>query len=112
MAGAPNIFHLLIFLVPGYLLYPGFPWLSKLFDKLPFPVEKNFLKILFIHKRHREKERQRHRQREKQAPCRKPDVGLDPRSPGSHPGLKAGAKPLSHLGCPVYLNATFFMLGN
>ena len=28
-------------------------------------------------------------QREKQAPCRDPDVGLDPRSPGSHPELKA-----------------------
>ena len=39
--------------------------------------------------RERERERQRHRQREKQAPCREPDVGLDPRSPGSHPGLKA-----------------------
>ena len=31
----------------------------------------------------------RHRQREKQAPCREPHVGLDPRSLGSHPGLKA-----------------------
>ena len=29
-----------------------------------------------------EKERQRHKQREKQAPCREPDVGLDPRDPG------------------------------
>ena len=47
-----------------------------------------------------ERERQRHRQREKQAPCREPDVGLDPRTPGSHPGLKAGAKPLSHTGIP------------
>ena len=36
----------------------------------------------------RERERQRHRQREKQAPCKEPDVGLDPRSPGSHPGLQ------------------------
>ena len=35
------------------------------------------------------RERQRHRQREKQAPCREPDMGLDPRSPGSCPGLKA-----------------------
>ena len=34
-------------------------------------------------------ERQRQRQREKQAPCREPDVGLNPESPGSHPGLKA-----------------------
>ena len=47
-----------------------------------------------------EGERQRHRQREKQAPCREPDVGLDPRSPGSRPGPKAGAKPLSHPGIP------------
>ena len=31
----------------------------------------------------------RERQRETQAPCREPDVGLDPRSPGSHPGLNA-----------------------
>ena len=37
----------------------------------------------------RERERQRHRQREKQAPYKEPDVGLDPRSPGSHPGLQA-----------------------
>ena len=36
-----------------------------------------------------ELERQRHRQREKQAPCREPDVGLHPGSPGSHSGLKA-----------------------
>ena len=30
--------------------------------------------------------RQRPRQREKQAPCREPDAGLDPGSPGSCPG--------------------------
>ena len=48
----------------------------------------------------RERERLRHRQREKQAPCREPDVGFDPRTPGSFPGLKAGAKPLSHPGIP------------
>ena len=46
-----------------------------------------FFKILFINDR--ERERQGHRQREKQAPCREPDVGPNPRSPGSHPGLKA-----------------------
>ena len=48
-----------------------------------------------------ERERQRHRQREKQAPCRESDVGLDPGTPGSHPGPKAGAKPLSHPGIPI-----------
>ena len=39
------------------------------------------------------RERQRHRQREKQAPCREPDMGFDPGSPGSCTGLKA-APPL------------------
>ena len=56
---------------------------------------------LFTHERHTERERQRHRQREKQAPWREPDVGLDPGTPGSCPGPKAGAKPLSHPGIPV-----------
>ena len=37
----------------------------------------------------REREGQRPRQREKLAPCREPDVGLDPGSPGSRPGLQA-----------------------
>ena len=36
----------------------------------------------------RKRERQRHRQREKQVPCREPNMGLNPRSPGSLPGLK------------------------
>ena len=49
----------------------------------------------------RETERQRHRQREKQAPCREPDVGFDPRPPGSRPGPKAGTKPLRHPGIPL-----------
>ena len=35
-----------------------------------------------------ERERQRHRQREKQASYREADMGLDPGSPGSHPGLQ------------------------
>ena len=47
------------------------------------------------------RERQRHRQRERQAPHRQPDVGLDPASPGSRPGPKADAQPLSHPGVPV-----------
>ena len=53
----------------------------------PFLFFKRF--YLFIYERHRETERQRHMQKEKQAPCREPDMGLDPRSPGSCPGLKA-----------------------
>ena len=61
-----------------------------------------FLKILFIYSWERQRERRRPRQRaETQAPPGEPDVGLDPGSPRSHPGPKAGAKPLSHQGCPV-----------
>ena len=56
---------------------------------------------LFIHERHRE--RQRHRQRQKQAPCREPDVGLDPGTTGSRPEPKAGAKPLRHPGIPDFI---------
>ena len=35
-----------------------------------------------------ERERGRDRQREKQAPCKDPDMGVNPGSPGSHPGPK------------------------
>ena len=51
--------------------------------------------------RERERDWQRHRQREKQVPYRKPDMGLDPGTQGSRPGLKAGAKLLSHPGIPT-----------
>ena len=40
--------------------------------------------------------RETERQREKQAPCREPDRGLDPGSPGSGPGLKAALNPGFH----------------
>ena len=43
----------------------------------------------------------RHRQREKQAPCREPDVGLDPRTPGPRPEPKSDTQPLSHPGAPA-----------
>ena len=47
------------------------------------------------------RERQRHRQREKQAPCREPHAGLDPESPGPHPGLQAALnRRAPHPGCP------------
>lgn len=35
---------------------------------------------------------------------REPVVGLDPGSPGSHPGPKASAKPLCYPGIPVIRN--------
>ena len=49
--------------------------------------------------RERERERGTQTQAEGEAasiPCREPDVGLDPRSPGLHPGLKVALNP----GCP------------
>ena len=55
----------------------------------PYILPLSFLKILFIHERQRERDRQRHRHREKQTPCREPDLGLDPGSPGSGLRLKA-----------------------
>ena len=60
---------------------------------------KDFI-YLFMTDTERERQRQRHRQREKQAPCREPNVGLNPGTPGSRPGPKAGAKPLGHPGYP------------
>ena len=62
-------------------------------------VVLNFFKILFIYLRERESTSRGIR--EKQAPCREPDAGPDPRTPGSRPGPKADAKPLSHPGAPT-----------
>ena len=44
----------------------------------------------------RERQAETHRQREKQAPWKEPDMGLDPWTPGSCSGPKAGAKLLRH----------------
>ena len=63
---------------------------------------------LYIHERHRD--RQRHRQRGKQAPCREPDAGFNPRTPGSHPEPKADAQPLSHPGVPPFFFFFFKIL--
>ena len=57
---------------------------------------------LFIHERHTERKAGTQVEREKQAPCREPDVGLDPGTPGSRPGPKADAQLLSHPGVPRY----------
>ena len=60
-------------------------------------------KILWIYSSDTQRERQRHRQRENQAPFGEPDVGLDPRTPGSQPESKTDAQPLSQLGNPKFL---------
>ena len=51
-----------------------------------------FKKILFVY--------ERHKQMEKQAPCKEPNVGLDPGSPGSDPA-EGSAKPLRQPGLPT-----------
>ena len=61
-----------------------------------------------------EREREAETQTEGEAGSmhREPDVGLDPRSPGSRPGPKAGAKPLRHRGCPgsVFINVRLSLI--
>ena len=42
----------------------------------------------------------------KAGPMQEPDVGLNPRTPGSRPGQKADAQSLSHPGVP---NKTFIL---
>ena len=89
-------------------LFSSFSRIEQMLDKyvfnkyisglLFFIFFKDFI-YLFMRERERERERQRYRQREKRAPCREPDMGLDPGSPGSGPGPKAGTKPPSHPGC-------------
>ena len=64
---------------------------------------------------HREREREREREAETQAEgeagsLQEPDAGLDPGSPGSRPGPKAGAKALSHPGIPSFVFLTFLLL--
>ena len=59
-----------------------------------------FFMLLFIYSLEGQREAET-RQREKQAPFRDPDLGLDPRTPGSRPDLpKANAQPLSHPDAP------------
>ena len=61
-----------------------------------------FFFYLFVIVTERERENAAETQAEGEAGSmhREPDVGLDPGTPGSRPGPKAGAKPLSHPGIP------------
>ena len=52
----------------------------------------------------KERARQRHRPREKQTPCRDPDMGPHPMSPGSRPGPKAA---LNHWATGAALFSVF-----
>ena len=59
-----------------------------------------FLKILFIHERHRERGRDTGRGRSRLHAGNQMQ-GLNPRTPGSHPEPKADAQPLSDPGVPL-----------
>ena len=56
-----------------------------------------------MHERHRERERDKEAETQAEGEAgsmQRADVGLDPGTPGSRLGPKAGAKPLSHPGIP------------
>ena len=60
----------------------------------------NVFIYLFMRDTHREREAETQAEGEAGSMHQEPDVGFDPRSPGSRPGPKAGAKPLRHPGIP------------
>ena len=63
-----------------------------------------FLTFIYLFTGDVERERERYRQREKQALCGDPNMGLDPRTPGTRPEPKADTQPLSHPGIPICLS--------
>ena len=67
-------------------------------------VPTYFLKNIYLF---RESEREAETQAEGEAaPCRKPDVRLDPRSPGSHPKLQVA---LNRCATRAAQNSIFFI---
>ena len=73
-------------------------WIITTLEWQTLQIRTFFLKIWPIYSWEAGGEREAETQRKKQAPCRKPDVGLNPGTPGSCPEPKADAQPLSHLG--------------
>ena len=59
-----------------------------------------FFNFLFFYDSHAEREAETQAEGEAGSMHREPDVGLDPGSPGSRPGPKAGTKPLRYPGIP------------
>ena len=89
MANEPTLIDYLIIKIHTLEISLILPHLLFIFPTIPVFLKKKKDFYLFIHERQRERKRQRHRKREKQAPCREPDMGLNPRSPGSCLGPKA-----------------------
>ena len=68
----------------------------------------NFYLFMIVTERERGTETQA--EGEASSTHREPDVGLDPGSPGSRPGPKAGTKPLRHPGIPYFYFLRFIYL--
>ena len=66
---------------------------------------------LFIHERHTERAETQAEGEAGSSRSRKPNVGLDPRTLGSRPELKAEAQPLSHPGVPWLSNCYSWFRG-
>ena len=84
------------------LSQPGTPFFKLNFkSKWGFFLDYIYLFILkyFMYLSMRDTERERQAEGEA-APCREPDAGLDPRTPGSRPEPEADAQALSHPGAP------------
>ena len=66
---------------------------------------------MIVTQREREREAETQAEAEAGSMHREPDVGVDPGSPGSRPGPKAGAKPLRHPGIPVstFISVSLFL---
>ena len=58
---------------------------------------------MIVTEREREREAETQAEGEAGSMLREPDMVLDPGSPGSHPGPKAGAKPLRHPGILIFM---------
>ena len=88
-----TVTFILILLIKDKLKWPK--WLVKgtmtyTYDISPSNMKIMFcLNILFIYSWETHRERQRPRQSEKEAPHKEPNMGLDPRTPGSRPEPKA-----------------------
>ena len=79
-----------------------FPVLDSLKDNLATLL--NVIFFLFIHERHRERGREIGRWK-KQAPCREPDVGLDPGTPGHALGWRQVLNRWATQGSPIKRNS-------
>ena len=75
------------------------------FNRFFFFFFKDFIFYFFIIVTQREREAETQAQGEAGSMHLEPDVGFDPRSPGSRPGPKACAKLLRHPGIPHLIDS-------